>query len=321
MSARKLATVWSYADRRRLWRLLVCVAATATCTAWGMNCTALAAENRSSSENPWWQSSAQRHLHVQFSPAWLTEKEVNPAKAIEAIQRNSWYDKERKGFAPPQNLADPDTPLRRSGWSSQPKAQKSAPTNTTTGTGTGRGWFSAFNSLSLNYALIVGLAVLLVLAALSLSYSSLRNWLPGRFRQRGDLKAAKIDLAKVIDLPFEVKPTRHDPLGEAEALMTAGRFDEAIVFLFGYVLLALDQASLIQLQRGKTNRMYLRELKGRLKLRSITELAMLAFEDVFFGRYRLSRDRFFEVWDQLPAFHAQIQLQDTSQTPGKVVSS
>lgn len=253
----------------------------------------------------------------------LAATAVDPNKAIESLQRNDWYDKQNREFAPPRDLKDPDDSLRRSDWLRKVRQAKTSAPNSTTSTGSSSwfGWLAGLDSQLINYAVISVVGVLLLLSIFLVSYWSRHNWLPGRYRRRGDFKPTPIDMTKVFDLPFEVQPTRHDPLSEAEFLMRAGRFDEAIVFLFGYTLLALDQANMIQLQRGKTNRMYLRELNGRKSLISITERTMLAFEDVFFGRYSLSRDRFTEIWSQLPAFHELIRPRDADNPPMKVPST
>ena len=132
---------------------------------------------------------------------------------------------------------------------------------------------------------------------------SLRKYLPNPMESAKNIRGVEIDPTRVADLPFDVMPTRGDPLSEAEMLWRAGRYDEAIVFLYGYMLLALDHARKIHLQKGKTNRMYLRELKSQPGLKRIVESTMLAFEDVFFGKHAIGRDRFELIWDQLQEFH------------------
>ena len=89
--------------------------------------------------------------------------------------------------------------------------------------------------------------------------------------------------------------------------MRAGRYNEAVVYLYGYMLLALDQSRKIHLQKGKTNRMYLRELRSEMQLQSIVSKTMLAFEDVFFGRYEIDRGRFEMLWDQRDEFHRLVR--------------
>ncbi|MGN6134986.1 MAG: hypothetical protein ACTHOU_10820, partial [Aureliella sp.] len=62
----------------------------------------------------------------------------------------------------------------------------------------------------------------------------------------------------------------------------------------------------IVLHRGKTNRMYWHELGSNRQLRELLLPAMLAFEDVFFGRHSIDRERFFAIWNQLDNFHRML---------------
>ncbi len=96
--------------------------------------------------------------------------------------------------------------------------------------------------------------------------------------------------------------------------MRAGRYNEAVIYLYGYMLLALDQARKIHLQKGKTNRMYLRELRSNEALHKIVRQQILAFEDVFFGRYDIDAARFATLWQQLDAFHRLLQPAPAAQT-------
>jgi len=245
---------------------------------------------------------------------------ASPKQPQSILRGNFWYDKTQDSFRPPRELDDPDIPLRHSDWLKQSKPDQSAkktqtPTNTTSSR-----WFPTLSGELFNYLSIIGLATLLILGATLLYLTSARAWLPSRFRTAKKFESAKIDLSKVTDLPFEVRPTRHDPLSEAEALMMAGRYGEATSFLYGYMLLALDQAGHIHLQRGKTNRMYVRELASQPELRSMTQKSMLAFEDAFFGRYQISRERFMDLWDQLERFHGLIRNDKQSHVTAREVA-
>ena len=146
------------------------------------------------------------------------------------------------------------------------------------------------------------LGIALVGVAILLAVVSVRNWRP--VASHADLfKAIAIDPARVADLPFEAQIEMQDPLAYARHLVSQGFYDEAILFLYGYMLLALDRAGKIVLHRGKTNRMYLHELVNEPRLRELLVPAMLAFEDVFFGRHRLEPQRFLKIWAQLDNFH------------------
>jgi hypothetical protein len=139
-----------------------------------------------------------------------------------------------------------------------------------------------------------------------LSYHALRSYLPSRVEKRKSSQGIDIDPTRISDLPFDVARTSGNPLDEARRLMQAGHFDAAMVQLYGYMLLAMDRARAIHLQKGKTNRMYLRELRYGSMLAQIVELSMHRFEDVFFGRLSLTRENFMEVWERLDDFHLQL---------------
>jgi hypothetical protein len=107
-------------------------------------------------------------------------------------------------------------------------------------------------------------------------------------------------------LPFQLPRTQHGLLEEAQRLYEAGAFGEALIYLFSYQLVALDQHHLIRLARGKTNRQYLLELGTRRPVRGIFERTMIAFEDFFFGRHAVDRERFESCWRRLDEFHGHL---------------
>ena len=115
------------------------------------------------------------------------------------------------------------------------------------------------------------------------------------------------DAERVDRLPFQLERRQVNLLDEARRLYELGRFNEAIVYLYSYQLLALDKHQVIRLTRGKTNRQYLRETRRRPVVRSLLERTMIAFEDVFFGNHALERSRFESCWQSLEQFHDEIQ--------------
>ncbi len=265
-------------------------------------------------------------LCLALFSAQVSDELPDSTRAAKVLNGNDWYDSATQSLRPPTDLNDPDIALRSSDWLAKPKtatppAAKKSPSSSNTNTWRWFGnWFGGFDSQLLNYLLIVALACVLVIGMLILYRQSFQAWIPGRFRRPKNATSVAVDMTRVVDLPFEVKTTRRDPLAEAESLMNAGRYGEAIIFLFGYLLLALDQFRYIRLQRGKTNRMYLREITSQQELRAIVQRTMLAFEDVFFGRYNLSRERFMEVWEQMETFHQLIHPDVDQASPPKVAS-
>jgi hypothetical protein len=113
---------------------------------------------------------------------------------------------------------------------------------------------------------------------------------------------------RVEELPLPLKRAQSDLLGEARRQYEQGDYNEAIIYLYSYLLVELDKASRIRLVRGKTNRQYLTELRESPELVSLVGETMIAFEDVYFGDRTLSRERFEACYQQLDTFHAQLEL-------------
>jgi hypothetical protein len=115
------------------------------------------------------------------------------------------------------------------------------------------------------------------------------------------------EVDRLEELPFAVKRPQSDLLGEARRLYEAGKYAEAIVYLFSYELVELDKHHVIRLTKGKTNRQYLGEARGRPAVLPLLEDTMVAFEDVFFGKHGLDRERFEACWRRLDDFRRGLQ--------------
>ena len=102
-------------------------------------------------------------------------------------------------------------------------------------------------------------------------------------------------------------PRKGGLLEEARRQYEAGNYNVAIVYLYSYELLKLDQNQMLRLARGKTNREYLRELSGRPEFYGILAQSLVPFEDVFFGEHELSRERFEACWNQVDRFNRLIE--------------
>jgi hypothetical protein len=112
---------------------------------------------------------------------------------------------------------------------------------------------------------------------------------------------------RIESLPFRVQRPRADLLGEARRHYQMGNYQEAIIYLFSYQLVKLDEEHFIRLAKGKTNRQYLSEIRRSRRLRRLLTQSMLAFEDVFFGHHMLGKERFEDCWNQLDDFHEWVQ--------------
>jgi hypothetical protein len=123
---------------------------------------------------------------------------------------------------------------------------------------------------------------------------------------QGDTREVRSEEDLIESLPFDVSRPQSDLLGEARRHYEQGNYGEAIVYLFSYQLVRLDQHHLIRLTRGKTNRQYLRELVSRPWLHAILTTTMVAFEDVFFGHHTLDRQRFEDCWLRVDEFDRRL---------------
>jgi hypothetical protein len=148
---------------------------------------------------------------------------------------------------------------------------------------------------------VLGLALLFVAYLLVMAYLRRENAVANT-----QTNAAKrdYDVADRIEaLPFMARRDQSDLLGQARRHYEAGNYAEAIIYLFSYQLVELDRHGIVHLDRGKTNRQYLREAKSG-GLRGLLESTMVAFEDVFFGARQLDRSQFEQCWNRLGEFQS-----------------
>ena len=240
----------------------------------------------------------------------------NPAKgdteALRSLGSPKWFDQQQLSLKPPQVQVDVDHPVRTSGRVSAPKPPPAPRRPWSWGT------WSRWSAASTGKLVLIGLGLILIVALIVLALFAIMNWTPERGKARQSTKSITIDPTKISDLPFESSAVSSDPLAQARTLLATGDYDQATLFLYGYMLLALDRAGAIRLHRGKTNRMYLRELREHLPVRTIVELTMLAFEDVFFGRHKIEQTQFMTYWSQLDLFHDYLlKLTSASQASGE----
>jgi len=165
-------------------------------------------------------------------------------------------------------------------------------------------WFSwIFQSWQI-MLLVCLLSLLLVVGFLVLRYGLSFQ---ARAAKMSDLSIREREKAKLQDLPFELEQTMFGLLAQAERFRAAGDFSKAIIYLFSHALVEMDGARCIRLERGKTNRAYLRELNGQDNLRGFTNQLVLAFEYAFFGKHVLSQEAFERIWQQVPTFDASLK--------------
>ena len=177
--------------------------------------------------------------------------------------------------------------------------------------GTVVSWLFAswFNVFALCMLLFVGILFFLVIRS-----GMIGNGYYGK-SNLSDKLAREREKAKIQDLPFEIEQTGIGLLGQVEKHRADGDYSKAIIYLFSHVLVEMDRSRCIRLARGKTNRTYLRELRGQELLSAFTNQVVLAFEYAFFGKHGLSKEAFEVVWEQLPAFEQHLKQSESIATP------
>ncbi len=238
---------------------------------------------------------------------WTTEAAAGETtEAVEAGRRAfsagpsyPWYDKQADELRPiPVRPARESALNRGSRWQAEPDdSQRDL------------SWYEAIlavlaqalRSLGLIglIALLVGLTVLLARAYLKREKKS--------DDQQGTDALLPQEPDRIDNLPFSIGQPPTDLLEAARRCYQQGDWNQAMIYLFSYQLLALDRHDLIRLTRGKTNRQYLAELAAQPGLQQMLRHSMVAFEDVFFGKHRLTQERFEGFWQDLDRFHADLQ--------------
>lgn len=110
------------------------------------------------------------------------------------------------------------------------------------------------------------------------------------------------DAERIAALPFHVNRRSLDLLEEARRQYQAGRYSQAIIYLFSHELVQLDKRQFLRLAKGKTNRQYLREINSAPAVRGLLEQTMVAFESVFFGGRALDMAQFEACWNRIAEF-------------------
>lgn len=206
-------------------------------------------------------------------------------KALRPWDGYPWYDSSADGVRP-VDLSEPWwANLQGPSWN----------------LGLGTGWLRPLGWT----VLIVALAVLAYL--MMRWYRKRLAAMAGSDAGAGDLDDLEAQGRRGEALPLPAARAQGDFLDEARRLYAAGRYAEAILYLFGYQLIQLDRHRRIFLTKGKTNRQYLREIGQAGPLKRLVEVTMVAFEDVFFGHRTIDRARFESCWLRLPEFEALVR--------------
>jgi hypothetical protein len=218
--------------------------------------------------------------------------------AQEALRSRSdmpWYDSSRDALQPIFVTPSQDDVRRHSTWAVNESPDESSPVS-------GSASFVSQLMQFVAWTLLVG-----VLATVAW-------WLVQAWRRRKSVSrddpapvGAAEGATRLDELPHAPPRDERDLLAAARRSYAAGDYGQAIVFVFTYQLLQLDTHHAIRLAKGKTNRQYLWELRGQPRLQDLLRDAILAFEDVYFGRHDLPRARYEHCWQNLDEFHRQLE--------------
>ncbi len=221
--------------------------------------------------------------------------------ALTTGNRFPWYDRKQDDVRRLNVVPRAAEEDRGTQWTAAPT---NAPANTAT-TRRRLGFLAGF----LQWAGITTLVLLLGLLAYLIATSFLKDEVSEATSVRKVVESRR-DADRVEALPFQVRAATGDFLAEASRLHQAGKYSEAIIYLFSFELVELDRHHVIRLAKGKTNRQYVRETRFRPLLRAILETTMVAFEDAFFGNKTLSRETFERSWSRINEFRLELERQE-----------
>jgi hypothetical protein len=232
---------------------------------------------------------------------------------LEMPPATPWYDPEQNSLVPIEVKTNlPESENRDSRWLPKPEKVRAAKPSTSSSTsstsGSSGSGVSVMNVIGWLVLIIIGFALIFLVLYV---FSKVEpDAMSARKNTSGD---AMVDvdeqmLERMKQLPAEVRHTDVNLRSEAERLMNASRFDEAIVMLFGHQLLLLDRCRVLRLARGKTNGRYVRETRGNSpEANPYFARTVSAFEASYFGGHTPSADRFAKLWQDNSALETVVR--------------
>jgi hypothetical protein len=231
-----------------------------------------------------------------FCPQTCNASVQSTRQKAQGSLRGDWYDHRTETFRPPTMTETLDHPLRKSGRLASPSRAWNWNWNFPRWN-LGLSTLRSFLTYALMSVLVLALVTSLLLLVWHFSGHSRLN------AKKHSTKEISIDPARFEDLPFAMADLPSDPLSRARIMADSGDYEQAIIYVSCYMLLALDQARRLFLQKGKTNRTYLFELHDSPDLQVIMSHVILKFEQTYFGRKKLTRQEFEPLWAELEHFH------------------
>ena len=245
-------------------------------------------------------------LALTFSVVWLSSAGAAAGAAASEVAREAddnvvlpadsvWFDARAGDIRPvPIQIDRPSDDNRGSRWTQKPSVSNTASGGTGNANGTGGQIFGWALLLIIAAAVAVAITKLLSVYRPSAVQTVVAD---GVMRGQPDEQTVHL----MEQLPEAVRRTDVNLRQETERLIGEGRYDEAVVTLFGHQLLLLDRAGRLRLARGTTNRRYVEQTRRTAGESGQAEAAILnqtvvAFERVYFGGGRLSGDQFDHLW-------------------------
>ncbi len=129
-----------------------------------------------------------------------------------------------------------------------------------------------------------------------------------RMQKRQSLPSDPGNAARRLEtlLP-EVRPHLDTLFADAQESWEAGRYREALIFYFSFMLVELDKAELIVLEKGKTNHDYARELRSAPNILRFYLRTMNLFERCYYGNRPLDPDEFMPIWNERESFLVELR--------------
>lgn len=165
--------------------------------------------------------------------------------------------------------------------------------------------FFAFIFEIWSYLLLIGIVVLALIALFFILQR--RGFSFARSKRSRAVDVAERDRLKVTDLPFELEQSQVGLLAQSDEFRRRGDYTKAMIYLFSHLLVELDAGGLIRLERGKTNRYYLRELAPNEKINKYMHHVVRWFEHVFFGKNAMDADAFERLRARVPEFEGWLK--------------
>lgn len=216
------------------------------------------------------------------------------ATEIPPLESTPWFDADESRVVPVQLAPEfEDSENRSSRW--LPKAERVAKPLASSSSGSGGTGWTWGNIFATGLLAIIFVAIVV---GLLYAFANAEVNLGPRYGQaNGRIATDQQTIERIQELPAELGLVEGDLREQAVYWMQMGRFDRAIVALFGHQLLLLDRATLLRLARGKTNGRYVRETHAAdARSGEILSDTVTAFERSYFGRHAISHDQFSRLW-------------------------